>query len=105
MVGYRNASVLLSERGQVTQRRTSNFGFIKMVELVENRIAGLPSTAQLARAIARAGDQVEARHFLPLAMSSVPETRNDEVQKLVDAVKACRVEYRTHLTSSYALNA
>jgi hypothetical protein len=99
MVGYRNASVLLSERGQVTQRRTSNFGFIKMVELVENRIAGLPSTAQLARAIARAGDQVEARHFLPLAMSSVPETRNDEVQKLVDAVKACRVEYKLALCS------
>jgi hypothetical protein len=99
MVGYRNASVLLSERGQVTQRRTSNLGFIKMVELVESRIAGLPSTAQLARAIALAGDKVEARYLEPLTMSSVAETRTDEVQRLVEVIKPCRDEYALALRS------
>ena len=99
MVGYRNASVLLSERGQVNKRTTSNLGFIKLVELVESRIAGLPSTAQLASAIAKAGDQVETRHLSPLALSSVPETRSEEVQKLIDAVNACRIEYARALCS------
>ena len=79
MVGYRNASVLLSERGQVNKRVTSTLGFIKLVDLVEGRIAGLPSTAQLTRAIARAGEKIEARHLLPLAMSSVPEARNRQL--------------------------
>ncbi len=99
MVGYRNASVLLSERGQVSKRTTSNLGFIKMVELVESRIAGLPSTAQLARAIALAGDKVEPRHLEPLSMSSVAETRRDEVQRLVEVIKPCRDEYALALRS------
>ncbi len=99
MVGYRNASVLLSERGQVSKRITSNLGFIKLVDLVESRIAGLPSTAQLTRAIARAGEKIEARHLLPLAMSSLPETRAAEAQKIADAVSACRVEYASVLCS------
>ncbi len=99
MVGYRNASVLVSERGQVNKRTTSNLGFIKLVELVESRIAGLPSTAQLASAIAKAGDKVETRYLSPLALSSVPETRSEEVQKLIDAVNACRIEYARALCS------
>ncbi|HEY9796723.1 MAG TPA: ParM/StbA family protein [Leptolyngbyaceae cyanobacterium] len=99
MVGYRNASILLSERGQVNKRVTSTLGFIKLVDLVENRIAGLPSTAQLTRAIARAGEKIEARHLLPLAMSSVPEARSKEAQKIADAVAACRVEYASVLCS------
>lgn len=99
MVGYRNASILLSERGQIAKRVTSTLGFIKLVELVENRTAGLPSTAQLARAIALAGDKVNTRHLLPLAMSSVPETRSEEVQKLVLAINACREEYASALCS------
>jgi len=99
MVGYRNASILLAQRGQVTQRKTSNLGFIKMVELVESRIAGLPSTAQLARAIACAGDKVETRYLSPLAMSSVKEARTDEVLRIVEAINTSRVEYASALCS------
>jgi len=99
MVGYRNASVLVSERGQVSKRVTSNLGFIRLVELVEARILGLPSTAQLARAIALAGDQVKACHLLPLAMSSVPEARTDEVRQIVDAINISRIEYASALCS------
>ncbi len=99
MVGYRNASVLLSERGQVSKRVTSNHGFIKLVELVEGRIAGLPSTTQLARAIARAGDKVNPSYLAPLAMSSVAEVRAQETKKLVEAINACRVEYASALCS------
>jgi hypothetical protein len=93
MMGYRNASVLLFERGQVSKRITSNLGFIRLLDLVEGRITGLSATARLARAIAEAGERVEARHLLPLAMSSVPETRLKQAQKIADAVAACRVEY------------
>ncbi|WP_228062066.1 ParM/StbA family protein [Coleofasciculus sp. LEGE 07081] len=99
MVGYRNASVLLSERGQVTQRKTSNLGFIKMVEQVEGRITGLPSTSQLARAIALAGVHVESRYLEPLSMSSTPQTRTEEVDRLVMVVKSCRDEYALALRS------
>jgi hypothetical protein len=93
MMGYRNASLLLFERGQVSKRITSSLGFIKLVELVEGRIAGLPSTARLARAIAKAGERIEVRHLKALALSSVPEVRAKEAQKIADAVAACRAEY------------
>ena len=99
MVGYRNASVLLSNRGQVGQRTTSKLGFIRLVELVEGRIAGLPSTAQLARAIAIAGVRVNPSYLAPLAMSSVAEARAQETKKLVEVINACRVEYASALCS------
>lgn len=99
MVGYRNASVLLSERGQVTQRKTSNLGFIKMVEQVEGRISGLPSTPQLASAIAASGVKVESRYLEPLSMSSIQETRTEEVDRLAEVIKSCRDEYALALRS------
>ena len=99
MVGYRNASVLLAERGQVGKRSPSDLGFIKMVRLVEERITGLPATAELARAIALAGEKIDLRHLERLAMSSVPEVRRDEVQHLGQVIKACRAEYALALSS------
>ncbi len=99
MVGYRNASVLFSQRGQVSKRITCNLGFIKLVELVEEKICGIPATAELARAISVAGDKLDARHLLPLALSSVPQVRSTEAQKLADAVTASRAQYACVLCS------
>lgn len=93
MVGYRNASVLLSERGRVSEKVTSDLGFIKLVKLVEARISSLPSTEKLAIAIALAGDQAQARHFLPLAMSNDPLAREDESERILTAVQDCKRQY------------
>jgi hypothetical protein len=40
MVGYRNASILLLERGQLTKLLSSNFGFIRLVEEVTEEARG-----------------------------------------------------------------
>lgn len=99
MIGYRNASILVAERGQVGKRETSELGFIRMVKLVERRISGLPATAQLASAIAMAGHQPNPTPLKPLMMASVPDEREEDLRKLVDAIHSCRSQYVMSLHS------
>ncbi|WP_446422441.1 ParM/StbA family protein [Coleofasciculus sp.] len=99
MVGYRNASVLVSERGQITIKRTSDLGFVRLVELVEGRVALPPSTARLTTAIAKAGEKFNRYSFLPLASSTGEEARDMEVDRLIEAAKSSRSEYSLALSS------
>ena len=99
MVGYRNASILVSERGVVGKRLTSPLGFIRLVELVERRISTLVGTARLAAAIARAGESIQTAPLMPLAMSSQKESRLSEVEKLVGAIESSRDQYLHSLSS------
>jgi len=43
MIGYRNASLLVAQRGDVRPGKTSDLGFIRMVERVVARTSGLRS--------------------------------------------------------------
>lgn len=99
MVGYRNASILVSERGVVGKRVTSPLGFVRLVELVEKRISTLVNTARLATAIALAGESIKTAPLMPLAMSSQQESRLSEVEKLVSAISSSRTQYLHSLSS------
>jgi hypothetical protein len=80
MVGYRNASILLLERGQLTKLISSNFGFIRLVEEVTKRISTVLDTAALADAIIK----VNNAHYW----------NSDELeQKLVKAIAPAREQY------------
>lgn len=99
MVGYRNASILVSGRGVVGKRVTSPLGFVRLVELVQQRISTLAHTAQLAAAIATAGERINTTALMPLAMSNHKESRVEEVQKLASAISASRIQYWHSLSS------
>jgi Tfp pilus assembly PilM family ATPase len=81
MVGYRNASILLLERGQLTKLKSSNFGFIRLVEEVTKRISTVLDTAALADAIIKANN------------SQYWSTADDLEQKLVKAIAPAREQY------------
>ncbi|EDX74084.1 hypothetical protein MC7420_4069 [Coleofasciculus chthonoplastes PCC 7420] len=98
MLGYRNASVLVSERGQVGKRVTSSFGFVRLVEMVDSRTSGL-DTGRLARAIALGGEQPSPKLLQPLLQSVTREGRKEEMAALTNAIVECRPEYALALRS------
>jgi hypothetical protein len=99
MVGYRNASILVANRGVVDQRETSALGFIKLVEQVKSRISTMDDSARLAKAIALAGWNVKKDPLTPLAVSNVAEVRLEEINNLTDVITAARSQYVSSLTS------
>jgi hypothetical protein len=80
MVGYRNASILLLERGQLTKLLSSNFGFIRLVEEVTKRISTVLDTAGVANAIIKAN---HAQYW----------STDDLEQKLLKAISPAREQY------------
>lgn len=116
MVGYRNASVLVSRRGILDRGKTTNLGMAKMVELVMERTSGFQEQP-LISAIVAAGVDPKPAHFLSLVSSgncsqgSVKSDctqrsafgdrslRDDQIEKIIAAVRTARSEYAIALTS------
>ena len=98
MLGYRNASVLVSYRGNVGELKTSELGFIRLVERVMKRTSG-QTAERLASAIALAGEDVNPKPLLPLALSTKADRRREEVQEIATAIKESRPEYVLSLKS------
>ncbi|MBE9224714.1 hypothetical protein IQ264_04430, partial [Phormidium sp. LEGE 05292] len=98
MVGYRNASLLVSRRGILDKGKTTNLGMSRMVELVMERTAGLTSS-QLVPAILAAGNHPKPQHFLKLVSGSERSIRDTEIEKIISAVESARTEYATSLAS------
>jgi hypothetical protein len=101
MVGYRNASVLVSRRGILDRGKTTNLGMSRMVELVMERTSGLQEQP-LISAIVAAGVDPKPTHFLPLVSSGDCTKRNaqgdcslrdDQIEKIIAAVRIARNEY------------
>ncbi|MFB2773187.1 hypothetical protein ACE1AT_28535 [Pelatocladus sp. BLCC-F211] len=90
MVGYRNASVLISRRGILDRGKTANLGMARMVDLVIERTSGLESE-QLIRAMIAAGDDPKPQHFHNLSSGS--DIRSGEIEKIISAVCDSRTEY------------
>jgi hypothetical protein len=99
MLGYRNASILVADRGVVGQRETSSLGFIRLVESVKGNISTLATTARIASAIALSGEGIKTTPLMSLAMSSREEVRKEEVNKLVSAIELARSQYLLTLGS------
>lgn len=97
-IGYRNASVLVSKRGILERGKTSNLGMAKMVEKVISHTSGLTPEV-LATAIAQAGSNPQPHHFIKLVGISDLQQRSVQVQNIVAAVEAARIEYTIALVS------
>lgn len=98
MVGYRNASVLVSRRGILDRGKTTNLGMARMVELVMERTSGLKAQ-QLIPAIIAAGVDPKPAHFLKLVNGSDRSLRDTQIEKIIAAVSTARSEYAIALTS------
>ena len=93
MLGYRNLSILISDRGSIgSGAKSCDLGMVKMLERVQERTSGLESD-RLLTAIAQAGDEVEREVLWSVCRSRDVAQRSEEVDALVEAVVAARNEY------------
>lgn len=97
MAGYRNASVLLAQRGQVVKRLTSDLGFVKLVEKV---VAGNNwEVNRLVKAIVLAGDRPDMTQLVPVLRASTELERKGELLRLREILVTSRQEYALSLKS------
>ena len=97
MVGYRNASVLVSRRGLLDRGKTTHLGMVRMVDLVLGRTSGQESE-RLISAIIGAGRDPKPQHFYKLSHGSDRSIRDAEMGRIVSAIRDSRAEYATALT-------
>jgi hypothetical protein len=99
MVGFRNASVLISHRGVVSRDgKTSDLGMVRMLEKVVAASAG-QTVERLTSAVANAGSEIDTRSLMRLLRSTSQQGRTSELTTLQQAIKFARNEYANNLTS------
>lgn len=96
MLGYRNASVMISRRGILNRGKTVNLGMAKMMDLVIERTSGLEAE-QVIEAIVAAGSEPKPQHFYHLCSSN--NHRDTQIEKIILAVHSSRAEYAIALTN------
>lgn len=92
MLGYRDTSILLIERGEMSKGKTEPLGFSKMVESVKSQTSGLKSE-QLTAAICKAGKNSSHKALGELALNVDPIYREHEISRIRNAVANSREEY------------
>ena len=97
MLGYRNTSLLVMEKGQLTKGLTCDLGFSQLVERVQQFTSGQTESA-LVRAICSARE-VSDTALEAIALSNNPELRAMEVIELKGAIADARKEYLALLTN------
>ncbi len=92
MVGYRDVSVLLVERGDMSSGYTEPLGFARMIESVKCQTSGL-NQHQLVAAICKAGKGINPKALAQLVDTSDPAYRDDEISGIRKAIAGAREEY------------
>ncbi len=98
MVGYRNASILISNRGEIGTFKTSEFGFIQMISAVMEKTSG-QTPKMLTPAIFQAGEKIETKPLLRLIRSTSEELRESELEQIKEAITFARKEYFLKLSN------
>ncbi|MBW4617731.1 MAG: ParM/StbA family protein [Desmonostoc vinosum HA7617-LM4] len=92
MLGYRDASILLVERGEMSVGRTQSLGFAKMIDAVKSQTSGL-NQHKLVTAICKAGKNVSPKALEELVVSLDPAYKNHEISTIRQAISNAREEY------------
>jgi hypothetical protein len=92
MVGYRNASYLLMERGQLSRGETTKLGFVRMLEVVKESTSGLEEEETIC-AISRAGKRVKQSALVGLVEAQDPQKQKASLIHLANAVRVARTQY------------
>src|SRR4028119_1554042 len=97
MVGWSNASVIVSARGAVGKGKTSDLGMVRLVDLVQERTSNY-DTSPLALSIAQAGVSYNRPYFYRIARNREETAKDREVDQLIEAVKPSRFDYARMLS-------
>ena len=92
MVGYRDVSVLLVERGDMSNGCTEPLGFARMIESVKCQTSGL-NQHKLVAAICKAGKNINPKALAELVETTDSAYRDDEVSGIRKAISGAREEY------------
>lgn len=98
MLGYRNASILSSIKGQLSPGITSDLGFVQVVSAVRSKTSGLDEKMAIS-AIAKAGEKVEPSFLLRLCRSTTESGRAEDLRRLIVAIQDSRREYFQNVQS------
>jgi hypothetical protein len=97
MVGFRNASIIVSARGAVGKGKTSDLGMVKLVDLVQERTSNYDAS-RLALSIASSGVSYNRPYFYRIARNREDAAKDREVDQLIEAVKLSRFDYARMLS-------
>ncbi|HEY9782484.1 MAG TPA: ParM/StbA family protein [Leptolyngbyaceae cyanobacterium] len=92
IVGYRNASIVFSKRGDMNEGITEKYGFAKMIELVKACTSGQQEDV-LVPAIAKAGIKFKETALKHLSQKRDEKLKQRDTAKLIKAIKDARAEY------------
>jgi hypothetical protein len=98
MVGYRNASFLLWEKGQLSRGETTELGFVRLLERVKESTSGLTLT-ELLVPVTEAGSQIETSQLRSLVKSSNVEGQQTELRQVVEAIAMARPQIWASLSN------
>ena len=91
MLGYRDISIVVSERGVITGK-TEALGLAEMIKLITCRTSRL-EVDLLLKAIHQAGNVIKSKYFEGLVRSRKDGFKADEINEIVEAVRKSRTEY------------
>jgi hypothetical protein len=92
MVGYRNASYLLMERGKLKCGETQPLGFVRLLERVRESTSGL-QLPEMVAPICAAGSRVKEKALQALVKSQGAKRQEGELERIAAAVKQSRDQY------------
>ena len=92
MVGYRDVSVLLVERGDMSNGCTEPLGFARLIETVKYQTSGL-NQHKLVTAICKAGKGINPKALAELVETTDPAYRDDEIAGIRRAIALAKEEY------------
>ena len=103
MIGYRNVSYLLMERGKLTRGETEDLGFVWLINKVKEATSGLKAT-ELIVPIIQGGRNVNKTPFKSLLKSQSDSLRKEELTEIVKAVQMAREQKVSGLRTRFGHN-
>lgn len=92
MLGYRNASILSLRKGEFQPSVSSDYGFVRVIEAISQRVSGLNFRTATA-AIAQAGFPPDTTKLKILLRSRTQKGKQEDLAMLLSAIKNAREEY------------
>ncbi|WP_069791719.1 ParM/StbA family protein (plasmid) [Cyanobacterium sp. IPPAS B-1200] len=96
MFGYRNASAVLVEKGNIGKFQTTDLGFIQMVESVQQKTSGY-TIEKLTEAISSFGDGSDDSCLMSMLRQETKEARVIELDNLKSQIQIAKIEYLSRL--------
>ena len=94
MMGYRNISLMVIDKGVGKVKKTTMQGFVQMINLIRERVPVVDEFA-LIRAMSKPRKIQRQLAYHRLAVCDDEEIRKKEVEKLESAIKFATLEYKT----------